>query len=474
MKLSTTSSSIQPDLKAIQKLPLQGYDFHCCRYLLLTIANPGSARSFLARLATDGWLSVVSHARTHVATGLQQHRCPVNVGLSFQGLLALGLTARYQAVFKNKAVAFAEGAYARAAAHLADTGLNAVRFWDVAFQPHSAHVLLSLHADDQTLLDKCQAALKDLAGDAFAHWTTSYQGQHLDANDESRKKRRVHFDMLDGISQPRIAGFSEDTTEPIHEPGEFILGFENDQKCNPWRLSNEHPDLSDTPATEQSAPIADFFKNASFGVFRPMAQNVQAFDDFVEKNAAQLNQSKTYVRAKLLGRKEDGSLLVPPGQAAPTDNKFDFSKDPDGYGCPFGAHIRRMNPRADAVVPFRKRPLLRRGIPYGPKFDGSNGAVERGLLGLFFCASLEDQFEHLLKEWGNANPMGVPNRGNANDPLIGNHAQARSNFEVPQSGENRLSFEYFNPFVRTKGTLYTFFPGLNGLLRLDDPKVFAQ
>ena len=60
-----------------------------------------------------------------------------------------------------------------------------------------------------------------------------------------------------------------------------------------------------------------------------------------------------------------------------------------------------MNPRKDPIVPLSKRPLIRRGMPYGPKFDQEPDAP-RGLLGLFFCASLEDQFEHLLIEWGSA------------------------------------------------------------------------
>ena len=54
-------------------------------------------------------------------------------------------------------------------------------------------------------------------------------------------------------------------------------------------------------------------------------------------------------------------------------------------------------------------------------------AKKRGLLGLFFCASLEDQFEHLLSQWGDATPMGPPNRGTAKDPFIG----ARTSVSLP-------------------------------------------
>ena len=53
-----------------------------------------------------------------------------------------------------------------------------------------------------------------------------------------------------------------------------------------------------------------------------------------------------------------------PRDETPRDqlDSFDFSDDPDGQGCPFGSHIRRMNPRAERVAPFRERPLMRRGM----------------------------------------------------------------------------------------------------------------
>jgi hypothetical protein len=123
-----------------------------------------------------------------------------------------------------------------------------------------------------------------------------------------------------------------------------------------------------------------------------------------------------------------------------------------------------MNPRADRIVPFRRRPLARRGMPYGPIYDrDEHGEPERGLLGLFFCASLEDQFEHLVSEWGDSNPMGPANRGTAKDPLMGGHENTRALFDVPMPDEALRQVGQFTPFVRTRGTLYAFFPGLKAL-----------
>ena len=477
---------LQPlPLHDIQKLVLQGYDLHRSRYFVLTVANAKLARQFLTKLADEHWLTTAEHHRDHVAERLHGQQCPVSLGLTFKGLVALELNPRYQAVFKNKARAFAEGAHFRAAAHLADTGNNAAAFWKPEFQPDKAHVLLTLHADTQQALAQTQKTLQDMAGSAFEMlgWHNAFEGQHLEETAPARKARRVHFGMLDGISQVRIHGATDKAG--THEPGELLLGHANDEGFNAWRLATERPDLSGTSglsAQAQSAKVASFFKNASFCAFRPMRQYVTAFQQFLDTQASEWDVSAEYLRAKLLGRWDNGQVIrtgetsAPVAQAGRLDD-FKFKDDPAGLGCPFGAHIRRMNPRDDGVVPTRRRPIVRRGMPYGPAWTPAepNGTdLERGLLGLFFCASLEDQFEHLLSEWANANPMGVPNKGTAKDPLIGNHSQPHARFDIPQDMDHDpLALQGFTPFVRTEGTLYAFFPGLHGLHMMNDSEVFG-
>ena len=74
-----------------------------------------------------------------------------------------------------------------------------------------------------------------------------------------------------------------------------------------------------------------------------------------------------------------------------------------------------------------------------------------------------DQFEHLLSQWGDATPMGPPNRGTAKDPFIGARTQRGEIFDIPVPGEKRRELDAFRPFVTTRGTLYAFFPGLAAL-----------
>lgn len=476
-----------PDKADVQRLAVYGYTLHRSRHFILRVIDPELARNFLAGLAQKRLITNASIDHGDVEKLAGHGYCPANIGFTFRGLEKLELPLPYLRVFQEKSPAFAEGAQLRAARRLADTGASAAQWWDERFRPDHAHVLLSIHADEERELDECTAALGQMAGaDGLDGWKASLDGCHLG----DRENRRVHFGFRDGISNPLIKGFHPRAPAPesraprAHAAGEFVLGYPNDEKFNPWLLLSPGP--SSNPWLRPSARIEpEFFRNGSFAAFRKIEQHEREFRAFVLAWATRLSATQEeihtkqeYIRAKLAGRWDDGSVVQPGHMRAPIPNSgaegkpqsadpndFDFSEDPDGEGCPFGAHIRRMNPRADLIVPFRRRPLARRGMPYGPPFEAAPDAA-RGLLGLFFCASLEDQFEHLLAEWANANPMGPDNRGNAKDPIIGGHENAQAVFDIPVKGESLCQLDGFTPFMTTRGTLYAFYPGLAALGRI--------
>lgn len=474
-----TAPADTPQKADVQRLIVRGYTLNRCRHFVLQVSDPAAARCFLKALLQRRLITNASIDHGDAAMLNLHGYCPLNIGFSFRGLEALQLDLPYQRVFQEKAPAFAEGAYARAAHRLADTGESAAPCWDECFRPEHAHVLLSIYADEECELDAWALLLEQLPGaKGLGDWKVFLDGSHLSRD---RKKRTVHFGFRDGISDPPIAGFPQ--REPTllspapkaHAAGEFLLGYANDEKFNPWLLVN--PSALPNPWLPPSAQVdAGFFRNGSFAAFRKIEQHEREFQAFVRFWATKFGVSEEYVRAKLAGRWDDGHGVQPGEECPPPEprsaearrkeearlNDFDFSIDRDGEGCPFGAHIRRMNPRADPIVPFRRRPLARRGMPYGPSFE-SAPQEKRGLLGLFFCASLEDQFEHLLGQWGNANPMGPDNRGDAKDPLIGNHENPRAIFDIPMPGEPLRLLHDFRPFVATRGTLYAFYPGLAAL-----------
>lgn len=490
--MSTTTRAkfkVKPPRPAgIQKLVTSGYRAELSRHLILTVQNPAQARQFVHQICGGGWLVDANQDWNGTAA-----RCALSLGLTFAGLKKLELDERLLDVLRAQAPAFAQGAWARASGQLGDVGASAPAKWEPNFGADSAHLLLILHANDKTLLNSAEQQLMQLAGaQAFAGRWASHDGAHLGPQSVGR---RVHFGMLDGLSQPAIlpeppgpVGLPS-ATRNIHRLGEFVLGYDNNDGVNPWRLASERPASSRVPANEQSRALADFFKNGSFAAFRKMEQDEPKFRDFVRRQAEtlqgkyELGPAEAFIRAKLLGRWDDGRVVQADDTMA-NDTKssikncpagtdeFDFAGDQAGQGCPFGSHIRRMNPRDDTVVPIRRRPILRRGMPYGPLYDpkdGANNGEPRGLLGLFFCASLEHQFEHLVGQWANDTPMGTNNRGNARDPLIGLNDPAQHVYDIPRSDTKESPLRGLEPFVTTKGTLYAFFPSLSAVKQLAEP-----
>ena len=406
----------------VQGLPVYACPASHSRHALLQVVDGPRARLWLRALLQQGLLSCANVGRR--GDGQADAGSALNLGLSLRGLRALQLAPGLLATLKAKAPAFSQGAVLRAARRLGDTGDNAAYRWEPSFAPGQAHLLLSQQAPDAPSLARRWAALQQLPGAAALQgWADAvHDGAHLSPSAE----KIAHFGYRDGLSNPRMTGLHGSGAQ-AHQPGELLLGHDNDDLYNPWRLADQ--------------PLAAaFFRHASFGAFRKIAQHERAFRAYVTRSAAALGREPAWVMAKLCGRWPDGRLLLPDGVAEPAGaalaNKaqdFDFAHDPAGLGCPLGAHIRRMNPRNDPLAQRRPRPLMRRGMPYGPAYDGAPESADlpRGLLGLFFCASLEDQFEHLLGEWANKTPMGPDHRGRAKDPLIGQHDDPHASLHLP-------------------------------------------
>lgn len=485
----------------VQKFVARGYNFHRMRLLLLRVQDAAAARRFLHTLHQPEqahekpWLVASTTTRETVHHRLHTHGAVVSLGISYAGLEALQLGRRWLTVFTHQARAFATGAPLRAGAHLGDFGASAPQHWEAAYAHERTHVVLCLHADEAADLDRAVQQLHTMAGAAFYDdgWLAVHHeaGAHLT---QDRTDRRSHFGYRDGLSNPAFTGLggqAEPYTNLNHAPGELLLGYPNDYENNPWLLPFE-PASDSVPLEAGDAPertrLAAWFRNGSFCALRKIEQDEAAFQrflsDWVAQNANTGDAARmhTWLRAKLVGRWDDGRVMKPQdGDRPPTSpmpahhNDFSFADDQQGHGCPFGAHIRRTNPRDDDVVPHRRRPMLRRGIPYGAAYQAGEkpGVQRRGLLGMFFCADLEDQFEHVLREWVDMNPMGTPSISQAKDPLIGNHESPDAAFDIPVPGQASVAVRGFHAFTRTCGTLYLFFPGLNAIDTLNDPRVFG-
>jgi deferrochelatase/peroxidase EfeB len=326
------------------------------------------------------------------------------------------------------------------------------------------------------------------------------------------------FGFLDGVSQPVIRGTYRGlrNPDPIHlvEPGEFILGYPDNRGNLP---PGPEMDALDDPdnrlpircdgeagfgANVVNAP-REVGRNGSFLVIRQLEQDHDRFWSYCEDQAARLRHrlpapyevTPEFIAAKLVGRWPDGSSLVrnpylprgaakltndtvrpqakttaraavaaaappvPSDKPAKGDNDFLFgTEDPQGLRCPYGAHIRRANPRdslepgsQDQIDISNRHRIIRVGRGYAPQQDQKPGL-------LFMClnADLERQFEFVQQTWlGSETFHGLAGE---RDPLAGDKGGCPEGFTVPSRyGPVRLA--PFSRFEAPRGGGYFFLPG---------------
>ncbi len=399
-----------------------------------------------------------------------------SLGISFAGLEALGVREGYLRLFWRLAPAFAQGAVRRSV-HLGDSGASAPRNWLPQFHQDRAHVVLSWHGDCYEVWQKSRG-FAAIWNRTFRHWLReTLRGEALSTAGKEHAVLRgqrighpdgedgewMHFGFRDGISEVCIdhedpRPLAQDQRE--HATGALLLGHVNGAGFNPFALSRA-PDK-----------VRSFFLDSSFGVLRPMQQDLKAFEEQLDRWVTELARvvepplTRDFVKAKLCGRWPDGRPLEP-GDTAPKGSSLvlDLKNDLDGEGCPYGSHVRRMRAAPDRNGNYFLRPLQRRSFPFGQAAwsQAPDDDIKRGQFGHFFCASIEDQFEHLLGQWGARPPLGLAAGDNAQDPFTGPHEDAAAALSLPLQGKPTQSLKGFRAWTTTLGTVYAWHPGKNGL-----------
>ncbi|MBV9834540.1 MAG: hypothetical protein JO055_09055 [Alphaproteobacteria bacterium] len=141
------------------------------------------------------------------------------------------------------------------------------------------------------------------------------------------------------------------------------------------------------------------------------------------------------------------------------DNDFLFgTEDPEGIRCPYGAHIRRANPRdsqdpgsADQIAISNRHRIMRVGRRYEP-VDGGNP----GLLFMCLNGDIERQFEFVQQTW--LRSPSFHGLSCEKDPVLGDAETGVCNFTIP-SRNGPVSLSPLPRFVTTKGGGYFFLPG---------------
>jgi len=446
-------------LDDIQGLIVRGYNMNVVRYFVLRVTESTEAKKFISDLANGRTLKI-----TTAGTWTDKPSYCLNIGFTFEGLKALKLSSKCdpdQAFNHRNYTAFKEGAIFRSEA-IGDIKESAASEWvDSLKVADKVHILLFLFAEnEQTLIEKSeQLQLTDKLTPRGIEILGHFNGAKLLGKD-GKPSDTIHFGYRDGIAQPRVKGFPtkygiEDNDQPEIPAYQFIL----------------------LPGGSYKLPNPAVLLNGSFAAFRVLEQNVAGFEMFLQLQQEVNGIDPEILTAKMCGRWRNGVPLdiSPQSPYAPellvSDaklNSFDYSLDPEGVKCPWGSHIRRTNPRHSAEVPGTPngRRLIRRGIPYGTAYNHQTANEARGLLGLFICASLEGQFEFVMKEWVNKGEF--TSLGNEKDPLLGDNYPKNSTFTIPTSETESVKINGFERFITTKGGAYCFFPSITALKYMFD------
>lgn len=300
--------------------------------------------------------------------------------------------------------------------------------------------------------------------------------RQLDANDASTVAHVEHFGYVDGRSQPL---FLEEQLEAEKRAG---------------GISTWDPTAQLSLALVRDPLGKGDTSFGSFLVFRKLEQNVRGWNRAVKALAAELGVEQELAGAMAMGRFKDGTPVVEQGTSGRTDvhNNFDFAGDKNGRRCPFQAHIRKANPRGEAVgegdltlEAERGHRIVRRGIPYGGELTTSRNPDEQpegGVGLLFFCyqGDIWEQFEFIQRRWCNNPYFLEPQKSKAPgydatglDPVIGqahptspNPAKPAANWPKGWGNEPTKVEAQLANFVTMKGGEYFFSPSMSFLLGL--------
>ena len=454
-----TSADLKNNLHDIQDNVVAPILMRYGRHIFVKFSDGAKARAWLRSM----FKRVNARAQEHGT------RFTVNIGFTYEGLKALGLSQRSLDSFPE---AFRVGARGRANL-VGDIGPHAPEHWEGDLGGPDIHAMGLIRTDSDQGREEATRIIRAEMEATGGVEIRFVQDTMALAHENGIGSEGEHFGFADPISQPPIEGADtpsypgdgvlepDGTWRPL-KPGEFLLGYE---------------DEADRTGTQTPEPF-ELRLNGTYVVFRKLYQDVAAFRRYLATAAKSLYGSDDHyhqelVAAKMMGRwrsgcpvdlspdKDDRTIAADPQRR----NNFTYEGDEQGLRCPVGAHLRRSNPRATPLkraTAVRRHRLIRRGVEYGPHLpDGvlKDDGVDRGLINLFIQADIERQFEFVQREWMKGGEF-IGLDPNEQDPINGVGGEG-SQMVVPGT---KQPFLFDLPtFVRVKAGEYLFVPGLNAL-----------
>ena len=339
------------------------------------------------------------------------------------------------------------------------------------------------------------AKREQAAAKAAPHTAAAMEAEAVKPKKRRRPRPRDVFNFVDGISQPIIKGTrrwaSVRDRHHMVAPGEIVLGYPDNRGYLPPSPnvataddpnnilpplgadpSRERPDFSRPQPTERR----DLGRSGTFLVVRQLEQDKPAFDHFLQETADRLRgdprappddeRRREWIAAKLVGRWSNGTSLVryphapgtKDGEAAQPDNDFLYgAEDRDGLRCPFGAHVRRANPR-DSLSPGSEEQIKisnrHRILRVGRAYNAQGDFRKPGLFFMCLNADVERQFEFVQQTWTQSASF----HGLDDEIDCFSSRGMPERFTIP-TPSGPLCLRRLSDFVRVRGGGYFFMPG---------------
>jgi Dyp-type peroxidase family len=459
---------ISIEIDDVQGFVLRGYkQMKFARYVMLKVKD--------SRLAKK-WLNEIS-SKVSKSSNFEKVNC-INLALTFEGLKALGLQEPNLETFISP---FREGIFTSHRSRLlGDDGGSCPTKWNWGGPLNEEiHIMLLLFGATDELLQSYFIEQEKLLKTAGLSIVCILDGQTLKDNKE-------HFGFRDGISQPIIKGAGrEGMPENTVATGEFLLGYKNEYGVFPDSplIISTQGNINLLPTDANGSGYKDLGRNGSYLVFRQLKQDVAAFWKFMNENSTNpdgsLNiEESIKIASKMVGRWPSGAPLVKFPEKDPgvlsNDDDFNYAKtDKNGEKCPFGSHLRRVNPRdvfedngpKKSLKLTNRHRIIRRARLYGKPIVGSptnfTPDEEVGLHFMCFNADISKQFEFLMHTW--ANYPKFQQLYNDPDPIIGTRDHnLGQNFTIQKKPSSRC-IKNLQRFVTVRGGAYFFFPSIQSI-----------
>ena len=458
----------QIELKDIQGFLTRDYkNLACSKYFLLKVTDAMPAKKFLESIAGS-----ITNAESPVGD-----TC-LNIGFTSTGLRALGVNEKNLGSFSRE---FREGMVTPHRQRLlGDYDSSDPEKWNWGGPSNKRiDIIVLLFGKDEATTNNHTIQLREKFSSSGLLEVHYLDGKTL-------PDEREHFGFKDGISQPAIigSGVTGINNDNI-KAGEFLMGYESEYNVYPDTalLIEEQGKVNLLADDADGSGLKDLGRNGTYFVLRQLKEDVDGFWNFLNEKTRREDGSlnpdeSTFLAAKMMGRWPSGAPLIKfpdkdPGGSS-DDNDFNYV-DTDKYGlkCPFGAHVRRTNPRdqfeetgpEESLKLTRRHRIMRRVRSYGENFTSSathhDPAEEVGLLFGCFNADISRQFEFIQYTWANypkfkqlyADP----------DPFIGVRENpdpgTEQNFTIPQATASKY-ITGLKSFVTVKGGSYFFFPSV--------------